>query len=168
MNTPNASLAYDGVLDVSIVIPTLFENPLKEDSVTFMADALSLKRRIILPVTAIIGAYHIGTRYLRISRVDVNRVLEELLRTRSPALYPNVAPEAAIEALHYATSYNIESWDGYLIALARGLQTKIIYSLDEELGKIREVTVVNPFPKDKVREYHSYIKAKTEEARSRL
>ena len=48
MNTPNASLAYDGVLDVSIVIPTLFENPLKEDSVTFMADALSLKRRIIL------------------------------------------------------------------------------------------------------------------------
>jgi len=35
-----------------------------------------------------------------------------------------------------------------------------VYSLDEGLAKAREVTVVNPFPRDKLQEYHSYVKAK--------
>lgn len=167
MNTLDESLAYDGVLDVSVVVPACFENPLKEHSVNLLADVLSLKRGAALPVTTVIGAYHIATRYLKVSRLDVKKVLEGLLRTRSPALYPNVAPELAIDALDYATAYDIESWDGYLIALARSLQAKIVYSLDEGLTKAREVTVVNPFPKDKLQEYHSYVKTKIAQAHHR-
>jgi predicted nucleic acid-binding protein len=116
--------------------------------------------RTVLPVTAVIGAYHITTRYLKVSRLEVKKVLEGLLRTRSPALYPNVRPELAVDALDYAVAYDIESWDGYLIALARSLQAKIIYSLDEGLAKVREITVVNPFPSNKLQEYHSYLKEK--------
>ncbi|MFH0897433.1 MAG: PIN domain-containing protein [Candidatus Bathyarchaeota archaeon] len=160
MNTLEGSLAYDGVLDVGVVVPACFENPLKEYSVNFLADVLSQRMRVVLPVTVVIGAYHITTRYLKVSRLEVKKVLEGLLRTRSPALYPNVRPELAVDALDYAVAYDIESWDGYLIALARSLQAKIVYSLDEGLAKIREITVVNPFPRDKLQEYHSYVKAK--------
>ena len=160
MNTLEESLAYDGVLDVSVVVPACFENPLKEYSVNFLADVLSQRMRAVLPVTAVIGAYHITTRYLKVSRLEVKKVLEGLLRTRSPALYPNVRPELAVDALDYAVAYNIESWDGYLIALTRSLQAKIVYSLDEGLAKVREITVVNPFPRDKLQEYHSYVKEK--------
>ena len=160
MNTLEESLAYDGVLDVGVVVPACFENPLKEYSVNFLADVLSQRMRAVLPVTAVIGAYHITTRYLKVSKLEVKKVLEGLLRTRSPALYPNVRPELAVDALDYAVAYDIESWDGYLIALARSLQAKIVYSLDEGLAKVREITVVNPFPRDKLQEYHSYLKEK--------
>lgn len=160
MNTLDESLAYDGVLDVSVLVPACFENPLKEYSVNFLADALSQRMRVVLPITAVIGAYHITTRYLKVSRLDVKKVLEGMLRTRSPALYPNVRPELAVDALNYAVTYDIESWDGYLIALSRSLQAKIIYSLDEGLAKVRGITVVNPFPGDKLQEYHAYVKAK--------
>jgi len=163
VNTPEASSAYDGVLDVSVVIPACFENPLKEYSVAFLADVLSQRRRAALPVTAVIDTYHITTRYLKVSRLDVKKILEGLLRTRSPALYPNVPPALAVDALDYAAAYDIESWDGCLIALARSLQARIVYSLDEGLAKAREVTVVSPFPKDKLQEYHSYVKAKIAE-----
>jgi len=161
VNTLEASSAYpEGVLDVSVIIPACFENPLKEYSVAFLADVLSQKRRAAIPVTAVIGAYHIATRYLRAPRLAVKKVLEGLLGTRSPALYPNVSPELAADALDYAATYDIESWDGYLIAIARSLEAKIVYSLDESLSKAREIAVANPFPGDKVQEYHEYLKAK--------
>jgi len=153
-------LACDSILDVSVLIPACFENPLKEYSINLIADALSQRTRAVLPITAVIGAYHITTRYLKVSRLDVKKVLEGILRTKSPALYPSIRPELAVDALNYAVTYDIESWDGYLIALSRSLQAKIIYSIDEELAKVREVTVVNPFPRDKLQEYHSHIKAK--------
>jgi len=70
-----------------------------------------------------------------------------------------VAPELAADALDYAATYDIESWDGYLVAVSKNIGTRIIYSLDETLGKVGEVTVVNPFPKDKVKAYHKHVKS---------
>ena len=113
---------------------------------------------VSIPVTAVIGAYHIATRYLKASRLLVKNVLEGILRTRSPTLYPYVLPELAVDALDYATVYKVEPWDGYLIALARSLGTKIIYSMDEELTKVKEIVVINPFPQGKVREYYEWLK----------
>jgi predicted nucleic acid-binding protein len=104
-----------------------------------------------------VGAYHIATRYLRISKLPLKKILGGLLSSRSPALYPHVSPELVIDALDYSTVYSVESWDGYLIALARSLGIRIIYSLDEELSKIKDIAVINPFPKEKVEEYHHYI-----------
>jgi predicted nucleic acid-binding protein len=142
------------------MVPACFNNPLKRYAVDFLTKVLAQKRREVIPVTAVIGAYHIATRYLKAPRLLVKKVLEGMLRTKSPALYPHVSPELAIDSLDYATVYNIESWDGYLIALARSLGTKMIYSMDEELTKVKEIVVVNPFPEDKLREYHEWIKAK--------
>jgi len=90
----------------------------------------------------------------------VKNVLEGFLRTKSPALYSQVSPELAIDSLDCATVYNVEPWDGFLIALARSLETRMVYSMDEELAKVKEIVVVNPFPKDKIREYHAWIKKK--------
>lgn len=157
----NESLGYvEGVIDVSIIVPACFENPLKGCAVDFLTKVLTRKRREVMPVTAIIGAYHIATRYLKAPSLLVKKVLEGMLRTRSPALYPHVPPELAIDSLDYATVYKVESWDGYLIALARSLGTKMIYSMDKELTKVKEIVVVNPFPEGKVNKYHEWIKEK--------
>jgi predicted nucleic acid-binding protein len=153
------NLAYpEGILDVSIIVVICFDNPLKEHGINFIHDVLIQKKHVALPVSSIIGAYHIATRYLKVSKISAKKVLVGLLVTRSPALYPSIAPELAIDALEYATYYNVESWDGYLISLARSLGTSIIYSLDKELAKVKEVSVVNPFPEEAVKQYHEFIK----------
>ena len=154
-------MAYiEGVVDVSLLIPACFENPLKESAIKFLADVLTQKSRAVIPVTAVIGAYHIATRYLKASKLTVKKVLEGILRTRSPALYPHIEPELAEDALNYAAAYDIESWDGYLVALTRSFGAKAVYSIDEQLSKVREVTVINPFPKEQLDKYHEYIEDK--------
>jgi predicted nucleic acid-binding protein len=154
-------LAYpEGVLDVSILVPACFENPLKEDSINFISRVLLREKPAALPISAILGAYHITTRYLRVSKVAAKNVLEGILRTESPSLYPSITPKTALDALDYALAYNVESWDGYLISLTRNLGSTIIYSLDEELSKVREITVVNPFPSETVKQYHRFLEEK--------
>jgi len=159
VSTPGENSAYtDGVVDVGILVPTCFDNPLKEHSTAFLADVLTQKKQATIPITAIIGAYHVATRYLRVPRMTVKKILGGILRTGSPALYPHVSPQVAQDALDYASTYGIESWDGYLISLARSLGSTVVFSLDEELRKVREITVVNPFPQKDVERYHEFLK----------
>jgi hypothetical protein len=66
----------EGVVDVSIVIPSCFENPLKAHSIDLLADVLTQRKRAILPVSAILGAYHIATRYMRVPRLTVKKYLK--------------------------------------------------------------------------------------------
>jgi predicted nucleic acid-binding protein len=158
VTTPGESSAYpDGVVDVGILVPTCFENPLKEHSTTFVADVLTGRKRVAIPVTAIIGAYHVATRYLRAPKMTVKKVLGGILRTGSPALYGHVSPQTAWDALDYASTYLIESWDGHLISLARSLRSTVVFSLDEELHKVKEITLVNPFPREDVERYHDFL-----------
>jgi len=153
------SSAYpDGVLDVSILVVACFDNPLKEHSVTLLREALAQEKRIALPISSIMGAYHIATRYLKVAKISAKKALGGILATRSPALYPQISPELAIDALEYATYYDIESWDGYLISLARGLRTTVVYSLDKELARVKEIAVVNPFPEEAVKQYHEFMR----------
>lgn len=158
MNTPGENSASpEGALDVSIIVPACFENPLKEHSVDFISQVLTQEKPAALPVSAVLGAYHITTRYLGVPRTAAKRVLEGILRTGSPSLYPSILPGTALDALDYALAYNVESWDGYLISLTRSLGSTIIYSLDDELSRVKEITVVNPFPSDAVKRYHSFL-----------
>jgi len=49
---------------------------------------------------------------------------------------------------------------GYLISLARSLGSTVVFSLDKELSKVREITVVNPFPDEEVERYHEFLESK--------
>jgi predicted nucleic acid-binding protein len=161
------NLDYEGVIDVGILVPSCFENPLKEESISFLEEALLGRKKTLIPVSAVIGAYHIVTNYLGVSRVSAKRTLSDLLRTRSQALYQEVGTDLAAAALDYAAIYGIESWDGYLIALARKFGAKIVFSLDEALGdnlkqrkEIGLPMVVNPFTTRRVSEYHRFLEGK--------
>ena len=151
------SASPNGVLDVSILVPACFENPLNEVSIDFISKVLTQEKPAALPISAILGAYHITTRYLGVPKPAAKRILGGILQTESPSLYPHISPKTALDALDYAIAYNIESWDGYLISLTRSLGSTIIYTLDKELSKVKEITAVNPFPEDAVKKYHSYL-----------
>ncbi len=158
MSTRGESPAsVDGVLDVSVLVPACFENPLLGESTDFVSEVLLRRRKAVLPVSAVIGAYHVVTKYLGVSRLSAKSVLGGILETGSSALHPELTPRLASDALDYAASYGVESWDGYLFSLARSLGAPLLYSLDEELKKVKEVSVVNPFSPAKTQEYHSFL-----------
>lgn len=150
----------EGVLDVGILVSACFENPLREYSIEFIAEVLNQEKPAAIPVSTVIGAYHIATRYLKVSKVAVKKILEGILRSGSPALHPQITPTIAIDALDYAIAYDVESWDGYLISLARSLGTTVVYTLDRELARVREITAVNPFPSEMVKQYHEFLRTK--------
>lgn len=147
----------DGIVDVSIIVVSLFRNPLEEEAVKFLTDVLLRKRRAAIPITAVLGAFHIATRYLKLPMVSVKEKLVKMLETESPAFYPHVSLRDAINAIEYAVLYEIHSWDGHTIELAKNIGNNIVYTLDRELERVKDIVVVNPFPKDLVKRYHDYI-----------
>ena len=82
--------SIEAVADVSVILPVCFQTPLKKPAVEFIREALMLEKKIVLPITAILGAYHIATRYIKASRHDVKKILVELLQTRSPPYTPTL------------------------------------------------------------------------------
>jgi hypothetical protein len=89
-NTLEESLAYhpNGVVDVDIIIVTLLKIPY--GVVKFLSDVLSQKKRAAIPVTAVLGAFHVTTRYLKLPATDVMKILIKMLETMSPAFYPHI------------------------------------------------------------------------------
>ncbi|MCS7369578.1 MAG: PIN domain-containing protein [archaeon GBS-70-058] len=155
----------EGIIDVGIVVVSLFKNPLQERAVDFLSEVLLQRKRTAIPVTSILGAFHIATRYLKLPAIEVKKALAKMLETRSPAFYPYISLEDAIDAIEYATYYKVESWDGYIVRLAKSIGNNIVYTLDEDLKKIRDVMVLNPFPKEIVEQYYEYIKHKLQRSK---
>jgi len=156
----------EGIVDVGLVVIAHFENPAKTYAVEFLKKVLSREIKAIIPITCFIGAYHIMTNYLRVPRLSAKKALVHTLMTRSPALYEDISIDDAIDAIDIAATYNIESWDGYLVALARNLGTKIIFSIDKKLSRVEEIIVINPIPKDIMKKYHEWLSEKLKSVKS--
>jgi len=91
--------------------------------------------------------------------VEIHSLLVGMLATRSPALYPRFHPEDDLEAIENAAFHKIKAWDCYLIKLAKSLGNRIIYTIDESLRSMLDITVINPFPGDLVKGYYAYLKS---------
>ncbi|NHW44176.1 MAG: hypothetical protein HA491_00280 [Candidatus Verstraetearchaeota archaeon] len=159
MSEGSSACYPEGVVDVSIIVVSLFRNPLEEEAVKFLRDVLSRRTKAAIPVTSVLGAFHVATRYLKLPVASVEEKLVKMLETKSPAFYSRASLEA-ISAIKYATLFRVESWDGYIIELARSLGNHIVYTLDRELERIKDIVVVNPFPENLVKEYHEYIESR--------
>lgn len=158
---PFVKSGLEGVVDVGIIVIAHFKNPARIYAAQFLLEALTLKRRDIVPLSAYLGAYVIMTKYLRLRRDRVARALLETLSLESPAFYENVPKAVAEKAVELASELNVSSWDGYLIELAKELKIARIYSIDEELiCKIKEIEVINPIPESVMKEYHKFLEGK--------
>ncbi len=148
---------YTGVVDVNIVLVSLFENPLRESGIDFLGEVLSGNKSAAIPTSTLLGAYHIATRYLSCSRDLIAKEIKEFLSLDSPAFVEDISIEAVKEAVNIAMAHNIESWDGYLVAMARSFKAPVIYSLDNDFKKIPDISLVVPFSEESVKEYHRWV-----------
>jgi predicted nucleic acid-binding protein len=155
---PEKDRIIEGVVDVGLIVISHFENPAKNYALEFLKNVLLWKKKCLIPVSAFLGAYHILTNYLRVNRIAAYEVLKKTLETKSPAFYTDVNAELAVEALTNAMGYRIESWDGYVVAVAKAYSAPIIYTIDGEMGrKVKDLHVINPIPEDVFREYNEWL-----------
>ena len=151
----------EGVVDVGIIVISHCENPAKEVALDFLEVVLTGEKKCVIPVTAFIGAYHILTRYLRVRREEAAKELIKTLSLETEAFYPYVFKELAIEAIATASDFNVEGWDGYLVSLARTLETNSIFTIDQRLSRVSNINVIIPIPEDTLREYHEWVAQRT-------
>jgi predicted nucleic acid-binding protein len=105
------------------------------------------------------GAYHVMTRYLGVESPYAADALMCTLATRSPSFYTDISIDCAKRALSLANGFRVESWDGYLVALAEKESAPAIYSTDEELSKkMKSIRVINPLPDDVYGEYKDWMR----------
>ncbi len=158
---PQETRVVEAVVDTGPVALAHFENPAQKSAIAFLSDALSLKKIAVIPTSTILGAYHIMTEYIGVERVSAYKSLSKTLQTSSPNLYEDVTIDATLDAITYATTYNIESWDGYLVSIAKVLNAPIIYSIDRELAKkVRDPRVLNPIPEEDFSKYNTWLRKK--------
>ncbi len=124
----------------------------------FLSEVLKWNRKCIIPTSTILGAYHILTRYLRVEKVSAYEALTRTLKTHSPAFYENISVEYVLNSLTNALGYNIESWDGYIVSLAKKFRAAV-YTTDLNLiRRVKDVPVVNPIPDEIFNEYNEWLK----------
>ena len=159
---PKKAGPVEGVVDTGITAVALFRNLDGEIAFNFLSKILKWERRCITPTSAFLGAYHIMTQYIGVDKVSAQRALTKTLETRSPTLHQDISIDEAIDSLVYANGYNIESWDGHIISLAKSHGATVIYTPDQEMArKVKEVTVINPIPQEAFRKYNEWLKEKT-------
>ncbi len=124
---------------------------------TFLKEIFSGNRRLLIPLTTFMGAYHILTHYLKVDRYNVKITLSETLSLNSPFLYEDISKSLVFNAMDYAAVKNIESWDAYLIMLARLFNTHNIYTIDTKLKKLSDITIISPVSDEKLAEYQQFI-----------
>ena len=157
-NTRSAKLGFEAIVDVGIIVLAHFRNPARKYAAQLLLDALTLEKRILVPLNTYLGAYVIMTRYLKLRRDYVAKALLKTLSQESPAFYGDIHKNVAEKAIALASELNISSWDGYLIELAREFGIKKVYTIDEELAnKLRDIKIENPIPRNIMKEYHRYI-----------
>ncbi|WP_456329963.1 type II toxin-antitoxin system VapC family toxin [Archaeoglobus sp.] len=148
----------EGVIDIGPVVLSHFENPAMDAALEFLSEVLKWNRKCIIPTSTILGAYHILTRYLRVEKVSAYEALTRTLKTHSPAFYENISVEYVLNSLTNALGYNIESWDGYIVSLAKKFRAAV-YTTDLNLiRRVKDVPVVNPIPDEIFNEYNEWLK----------
>jgi len=157
----SAKLGFKALVDVGIIVLAHFRNPARKYAAQLLLDALTLKKRILVPINTYLGAYVIMARYLKLRSDRVAKALLKTLSVESPAFYGGLPKAVAEKAIATASELNLSSWDGYLIELAKELGINKIYTIDEELArKVRDIEIENPIPRNVMKEYHQYIREK--------
>ena len=157
-NMQEERLDCDGVVDVGLIVISHWENPAKYTALDFLRKVLLREVKAVIPNSAFIGAYHVMTSYLNLSRPEAAGALSKTLSLNTPAFYENILKEDILEGFNYCLSYSIESWDAYLLSLGRRLGTRTVFSIDNKLKtKANDFNIVNPIPEETMKKYHTFV-----------
>jgi predicted nucleic acid-binding protein len=144
-NTHSEKLSFKALVDVGIIVLVHFRNPARRYAAQLLLDALTVKKRILIPIKTYLGAYIIMTRYLKLRGDRVAKPLLKTLSIECGRFYGDLSKTVVEKALASESTLNMSTWDSYLIELAKEFGINKIYALDEELKeKIKDIKLKTP------------------------
>ncbi len=149
--------SIEGIVDVGPIVVAHCDNPARGPMIDFLGHVLAGEIPALVPMNCLLGAYHVLTRDLRVPRRDVVLALQRTLQVDSPAFYEKVTRLTAIEAMTTAAIEKVAGWDGYLVSLAKQYGTRVIFSLDRQLGRVEGIDVILPIPEVQIEAYHKWL-----------
>ena len=149
--------SLEGIVDVGIVVIAHVTNPARDEAINFLKRVFVGEINAIIPTSAFLGGYHILTRYLKVPRLDAKQSLMATLKVNAPVFYEDIKIEHVMDSLEYAAVYNIESWDGYLISLAKDFDAHTIFTIDRDFRKIPGLLIINPISNNAMKAYHNWL-----------
>ncbi|MFW6111125.1 MAG: hypothetical protein ACOC6H_03720 [Thermoproteota archaeon] len=148
----------DAVIDVGILAVALSKNPATNFCLSLIEDAVKGRIRALIPYTVVFGAQYILTRFYKVAPRKANGLLRNLLSSTRIIWYGHIDQQDVERSLENTENYDLDAWDGYLLHLMEDHQIRIIYTLDTgHFGKIGWIKTVNPVPKEKMQELHSFL-----------
>ena len=149
----------DGIVDVGLIVLSHCENPAKLEAIDFIEKVFTGEIRAVIPVSSFIGAYHIMVHYLKINPDEAAKELVDTLSLGTmDVFYEEISIESAVEALLFAREFKVESWDGYIVSLARKFETDAIFTIDKRLTKVKGIKVIVPISEETLSEYHRWLR----------
>ncbi|MFQ6120763.1 MAG: type II toxin-antitoxin system VapC family toxin, partial [Methanosarcinales archaeon] len=84
-------------------------------------------------------------------------LLLNLMDSKRIIWWDKISKNIVETGLNYASEYNIDSWDGYLLAIMKQNGIDTIYTIDKDFENIRGITMINPIPKNVMGELSKFL-----------
>lgn len=152
---------YDATIDVGIIAIALIENPAQNDALSVLEDALRERIKVLIPLSVILGAYHVLVEVYRSDEKEVTNRLLNLLKARKIMWYETIKKDRVDPILEMASEKHVESWDAYLISIMEDFGIKTIYTTDlKDFSKFPQFDSINPISEENWDKYTKWFEEK--------
>ena len=130
------------LIDVGILVLGLEKNnPLRQKYLEIIEKCVKGKIEAYIPYTVILGTYHVLTTRFKVDSSDALDILKTFMGSRKIKWISDMDHVVVLRSLETASKLRVESWDGYILALAKRYGIQIIYSIDTDLAKEEGIEV---------------------------
>ncbi len=153
------------LLDVGVLVLAIEKNnPVRAKYLDILTKSIRGDIISYIPFNVILGAYHVLTKVFKVNGRGVRNKLFALMRCKKIKWITSISFDEVKRAIEYATIYNFESWDGFILTIMRDFDIPIIYTIDEDFLKVKDIEVrglLNPKEKDALNNYIESLKKKS-------
>ena len=152
-------MVQKALIDVGVLV-LAFEknNPVRQKYLEIIEKCVKGEIEAYIPYTVILGTYHVLTTRFKVKPSDALDILKIFMESRKIRWIADIDHTVVLMSLEIASNLRIESWDGYILALAKKYKISIIYSIDADLAKEEGIEVRGLLSDDEEKMLDEYIR----------
>jgi len=114
------------LIDVGIIV-LAFEknNPVRRKYLEIIEKSVRGEIEAYIPYTVILGAYHVLVVRFKVDPNEASKLLKTFMDSKKIKWIADIDRSITLRSLELASELRIESWDGYILALAEKYNIKV-------------------------------------------
>ncbi len=161
-------MVQKALIDVGVLVLALEKNnPIRQKYLGIIEKCVRGEIRAYIPYTVILGTYHVLTTRFKVKPSDALDILKTFMESRKIRWIVDMNHAIILRSLEIASKLGIESWDGYILALAKKYGISVIYSIDTDLTKEGKIEVRGLLSDDEKNLLDKYLRKLKETCKQR-